>query len=60
MKLKKYLSSAEAAKLLKVSRSTASRYLDKGLLKGKKNPLTGWRAISSKSVTEIRRKYGIK
>jgi len=46
----KLLSTAEASKILGVSRSTASRWFDQGFLTGKKNPLTNWRSIDIDSI----------
>lgn len=42
-----------------VSRSTVSRYFDKGILKGIKNPVTGKRMVNFESVVEFSKKYNI-
>jgi DNA-binding response OmpR family regulator len=43
-------STGEAATLLNISRSTISRKFDRGVLSGKKNPITGERLISRESL----------
>jgi len=45
-----YVSTGEAAKLLKISRSTVSRRFDLGVLQGKVNPITGERFILKSSL----------
>ena len=56
MTLKKYITTGEVAKLLKISRSTVSRKFDDGDLQGKKNPITGERLISQTSLMEFMQK----
>jgi transposase len=55
-----YISTREAAKMLGISLSTATRYFDKGVLTGEKNPITNWRSVTRKSVLSLMKKYGIK
>lgn len=57
----KFLTTGEVVGLLSpwMSRSTVSRRFDKGELAGMKNPITGKRMISYKSVRSFAMKYGI-
>jgi len=55
-----YISTKEAGKMLGISRSTAMRYFETGILTGKKHPLTNWRYISRESVLSLMKKHGIK
>ncbi len=55
-----YISTAEAARMLRISRSTVERYFEKGVLTGEKHPITGWRSVSVKSVLALMKKYGMK
>jgi predicted site-specific integrase-resolvase len=55
-----YISTREAGKMLGISLSTAMRYFDKGILTGKKHPITNWRYIRRKSVLSLMKKYGMK
>ena len=55
-----YLSTREAGKMLGISLSSAMRYFDKGILTGKKHPITNWRYVSKKSVLSLMKKYGMK
>ncbi len=50
-----WLRPGEAAKLLGVSLTTISRYVDQGLLEAQRLP-SGQRRISRRSVEELRRK----
>jgi ABC-type enterochelin transport system ATPase subunit len=54
-----YISPRGAGKMLGVSLFTAIRYLDKGILTGKKHPITNWRYISKESVLSLMKKYGM-
>lgn len=42
-----------------VSRSTVSRYFDKGILGGVKNPITGKRMIDFDSLMTFAEKHGV-
>jgi len=55
-----YISTKEAGKMLGISLSTAMRYFDNGILKGKKHPITNWRYVSRESVLSLMKKYGMK
>ena len=55
-----YISTIEAAKMLGISYGTVQRYFDKGILTGRKQPITGWRSVSRKSVLALMKKYGMK
>ncbi|MBI4774884.1 MAG: helix-turn-helix domain-containing protein [Deltaproteobacteria bacterium] len=57
--MKPYLTTGEAAVLLGISRSTISRKFDQGILKGKKNPITGERLVSRKSVEAFMKQYDL-
>jgi hypothetical protein len=46
--------------MLGISLSTATRYFEKGILTGKKNPITNWRSVNRRSVLALMKKYGIK
>jgi excisionase family DNA binding protein len=59
MSLKDYIPTGEVAKLLNISRSTVSRKFDSGDLQGKKNPITGERLISRKSLEAFMEKYNL-
>ncbi len=47
---KDFYTTGEAAKLLNISRSTVSRKFDRGVISGKKNPITGERLVSRESL----------
>ena len=57
-KNKQGLTTGEVSKMLDglISLSTVSRYLDKGILTGWKNPITGKRLIDPKSVKALAKK----
>ena len=55
-----YISMKEAAKVLKISYSTAWRYFEEGILIGEKHPITGQHSVSKKSVLALMKKYGMK
>jgi len=59
MTLKNYITTGEVAKLLNISRSTVSRKFDSGGLQGKKNPITGERLISPKSLVVFMEKFNL-
>lgn len=56
---KDFLSTGDASKLLGISRATVSRMFDKGILHGRKNPITGKRNISRYSVMDFMKQYNI-
>lgn len=56
---KEFLSTGEAAKLVSISRSTISRDFDKGILQGRKNPITGERFISRESLISFLKQYNL-
>ena len=55
-----YISTREAGEILGISLSSVARYFDKGILTGRKQPITGWRSVSRKSVLALMEKYGMK
>ncbi len=55
-----FISTRAAGKMLGISISSATRYFDKGILRGKKHPITHRRHISRQSVLTLMRKYGMK
>ena len=55
----KYFTTGETAKILCISRSTVSRKFDECIFYGKKNPITGEREISQRSIEEFAQKYSI-
>ena len=59
MKLEKFFTTGETAKFLSISRSTVTRKFDEKILSGKKNPITGEREISQKSIEMFAKKYSI-
>lgn len=59
MNPKNYITTGEVGKLLNISRSTVSRKFDMGDLQGRKNPITGERLISRKSLVAFMEKYNI-
>jgi len=42
-----------------ISRSTISRYFDRRILKGEKNPITGKRMITKESIKRLLKKYHV-
>lgn len=56
---KDFFSTGDASKLLGISRATVSRMFDKGILHGKKNPITGKRNISRYSLVAFMKQYNI-
>lgn len=56
---KDFFSTGEAAKLLKISRSSISRKFDLGILEGKKNAVTGERLISRASVIAMMKQHNL-
>lgn len=64
-KNERFISTGEAAEILGISRSTASRHFDgsgkhpKFTLEGKANPLTGERSIRLVSVMEVAKEFGV-
>ena len=59
MKQKNFYSTGEVADLLGISRATVTRKFEKGILKGKKNPITGDRRISSESLKIFMKQYNL-
>jgi len=59
MSAEEFLSTGEVAKLVNISRSTISRKFDKGVLQGKKNPITGERFISRQSLLAFMQQYNL-
>ena len=59
MKSKNFFTTGEVADLLGVSRATVTRKFEKGILKGKKNPITGDRHISSESLKAFMKQYNL-
>ena len=57
--MKEYFTTGETTELLGISRSTVSRKFDKGILKGKKNPVTGDRLISGDSLMAFMKEYNL-
>ncbi len=55
-----YITTFEAARMLRLSISTVERYFEKGILTGEKHPITGWRSVSVRSVLALMKKYGMK
>jgi len=56
---KKYFTTGEVAKLLDISRSTVMRKFDKGIFRGKKNPITGERMVSRESLDTFMKQYNL-
>jgi len=56
---KKYFTTGEVAKLLDISRSTVMRKFDKGIFRGKKNPITGERMVSRESLDAFMKQYNL-
>ena len=56
---KDFFSTGDASNLLGISRATVSRMFDKGILYGKKNPITGKRNISRYSLVAFMKQYNI-
>jgi len=56
---KDFFSTGDASRLLGISRATVSRMFDKGILHGKKNPITGKRNISRYSLAAFMKQYNI-
>jgi excisionase family DNA binding protein len=59
MDTKRYYTTGEAADLLNISRSTISRKFDRGVLFGKKNPITGERMISRESIATLMQQFNL-
>lgn len=59
MKQKKYYTTGEVAELLGISRATVSRKFEQGILKGKKNPITGDRRVSYESLRSFMREFNL-
>jgi len=56
---KQGLTTREVAEMLGgvISQRTVIRYFDRGILKGGRHPVTGWRLIDPKSVEALKRKW---
>jgi CheY-like chemotaxis protein len=59
MTTKKLLTTGEVAQLLNISRATVSRKFDRGAFFGQKNPITGERLISQKSLTSFVEQFNL-
>jgi excisionase family DNA binding protein len=59
MEQKKYYTTGEVAELLGISRATVSRKFEQGILKGKKNPITGDRRVSFESLRTFMREFNL-
>jgi len=59
MTQKDFLTTGEAAKVLNVSRCTVSRKFDRGILAGKKHPITGERYISRRSLLSFMKQHQV-
>ena len=59
MVTKKYFTTGEVAKLLDISRSTVMRKFDKGIFRGKKNPITGERMVARESLDAFMKQYNL-
>ncbi|MBN1291789.1 MAG: hypothetical protein JXB48_08105 [Candidatus Latescibacteria bacterium] len=59
MDVKKFFSTGETADLLGISRATVARKYDRGLLSGKRNPITGERMVSFISIADFMKKYNV-
>ena len=55
-----YIGTGEAAKMLRISRSSVNRYFSRGILKGEKHPITKHRSIQKASVLDLMKKHGLK
>jgi hypothetical protein len=57
MQGRQYVSTGEAARVLRISRSTVSRKFDSGEISGRLNPITGERLVSLESLLEFMRRH---
>jgi excisionase family DNA binding protein len=55
-----YISTGEAAKMLRISRSTVNRLFARRILAGEKHPITKLRRIKKASVLALMKKHGMK
>jgi hypothetical protein len=55
-----YISTEEAAKRLGIAQSTVIRYFARGILTGRRHPITGWHSVSKESVLALMKKHGMK
>ena len=53
------VTTGKAAKMLRISLSTAMRYFDKGILTGEKTPITRQRRINRESVVSLMKEHGM-
>jgi hypothetical protein len=58
-RFKRGLTTGDVSKILGISRSTAARFFDQGILTGWEEPVTGWRVIDLESVTALAEKSGV-
>jgi len=56
---KKFFTTGEVSQIVDISRATVSRKFDAGILRGKKNPITGERLISRESLVSFMRQYNL-
>jgi CheY-like chemotaxis protein len=54
---KEFYTTGEAAEMLSISRSTISRKFDRGVIWGKKNPVTGERHVSGESLIALMKQH---
>jgi len=59
MVLKEFYTTGDVAQLVNISRATVSRKFDAGILRGKKNPITGERLISYESLLSFMMQYDL-
>ena len=59
MSTKEYFTTGEVSQLVNISRATVSRKFDAGILRGKKNPVTGERLVSRESLLSFMRQYDL-
>jgi hypothetical protein len=55
-----FISTGEAAKMLRISRSSVNRYPSRGILIGEKHPITNLRSIKKASVLALMKEHGMK
>jgi DNA-binding transcriptional MerR regulator len=55
-----YISTGEAARILGVSIFTVQYYFDRGILNGRKHPITGRRSVSIESLLALMEKREMK
>lgn len=53
LRFKRGLTTGDVSEMLGISKSTVTRYFNKGILTGSKHSLTGWRVIDLESVKAL-------